>query len=404
MNQYKKDFPALSDAGFSYLDSAATSQKPQSVISAVENYYKTDNANPHRGAYQLSIRATEIYETARARVAAFINAPSSDEIIFTKNTSEAVNLISYSYAQPFLKEGDEIVLSIAEHHSNLVPWQQAAKKTGAKLVYLYTDENGKIPAKEWEEKITARTKIVAVFHVSNVLGTENPIREIGEKAHEVGAVLVVDAAQSIPHRKVDVQALGADFLFFSGHKMLAPMGIGVLYGKRKLLEEMPPFLFGGDMIEYVGETESTFAPIPQKFEAGTQNVGAAAGLSAAMEYMEKVGYQELQRMEEELVSYAMEKLLLNPHIKIQGSKRPEDHIGVISFLVDGVHPHDVASILDSKNIAIRSGHHCAHPLMTYLGVKATCRASFYLYNEKADVDRLSEALQEVRGWLYYGSS
>ena len=402
MNPYKQLFPALKDAGFTYLDSAATSQKPQQVIDVLAKYYEEENANPHRGAYQLSIRATEIYETGRAKIGAFIGTNDPGEIIFTKNTTEAFNLLAYSYALHNLKPGDEIVISIAEHHSNLVPWQMAVQKTGAKLIYLYTDENGKIPEKELEAKITPKTKIVSVFHVSNVLGTENPLREIGERAHKAGAIFIVDAAQSIPHTKIDVKEIGADFLAFSGHKMFGPMGIGVLYGKRALLESIPPFLFGGDMIEYVREQESTFAPLPQKFEAGTQNVGGVAGLTEAIQFLQTTGYDKIKTTEQQLITYTMEQMAENPYIKIQGSPDPDDHKSVISFTVQDVHPHDVASILDSHGIAIRSGHHCAHPLMTYLGLKATCRASFSIYNDKEDADRLIAALAEVRGWLGYG--
>ena len=404
MNALKKDFPALAAEGFSYLDSAATSQKPESVLAATDRYYRQANANPHRGAYHLSRLATEAYEGARSRVADFIGSPSAEQIIFTKNTSEGINLLAYSYGMEFLGPGDEIVISIAEHHSNLVPWQQVCRRTGAKLVYLYADDEGNIPEEELEKKITARTKILSVCHISNVLGNENPVAEIGERAHRVGAVFVVDAAQSIPHMRIDVREMDVDFLVFSGHKMLAPMGIGILYGKRELLEKMPPFLCGGDMIEYVREQESTFAPLPQKFEAGTQNVGGAVGLTAAIEYIEAVGYSRIQKIERELMSYAMERLLENPYVTIQGAQSPQGRTGVISFTVEGVHPHDVASILDAKKVAIRSGHHCAHPLMTYMGLKATCRASLYLYNEREDIDRLAESLREVRGWLGYGSA
>ena len=404
MNALKKDFPALAAEGFSYLDSAATSQKPESVLAATDRYYRQANANPHRGAYHLSRLATEAYEGARSRVADFIGSPSAEQIIFTKNTSEGINLLAYSYGMEFLGPGDEIVISIAEHHSNLVPWQQVCRRTGAKLVYLYADDEGNIPEEELEKKITARTKILSVCHISNVLGNENPVAEIGERAHRVGAVFVVDAAQSIPHMRIDVREMDVDFLVFSGHKMLAPMGIGVLYGKRELLEKMSPFLYGGDMIEYVREQESTFAPLPQKFEAGTQNVGGAVGLTAAIEYIEAVGYSRIQKIERELMSYAMERLLENPYVTIQGAQSPQGRTGVISFTVEGVHPHDAASILDAKKVAIRSGHHCAHPLMTYMGLKATCRASLYLYNEREDIDRLAESLREVRGWLGYGSA
>lgn len=404
MNPYKKDFPILHDESFSYLDSAATAQKPHSVIEAVDRYYREENANPHRGAYNLSVRSTNIYEGARKKAADFIGALEPEQIIFTKNSTEAFNLLAYCYGREFLKEGDEILITVAEHHSNLVPWQQVAKKTGAKLVYVYTDENGKIPEIEWKKKITSRTKIVSVFHVSNVLGTENPVEWIGKKAHEAGAIFIVDAAQSIPHMRVDVKKIDADFLVFSGHKMMGAMGIGVLYGKKEILENMPPFLYGGDMIEYVREQDSAFAPLPGKFEAGTQDVAAAAGLSAAIDYLEAVGYPQIQKVEKELIAYAMKCLLEKPYVSIHGSQRPEDHKGVISFSVEGIHPHDIASILDAENVAIRSGHHCAHPLMSYMGVKATCRISLYIYNEKTDIDRLIAGLKKAREYLGYGSA
>jgi cysteine desulfurase/selenocysteine lyase len=406
-NKIKADFPTLNQVvnghPLVYLDSAATTQKPINVINAVEDYYRNSNANPHRGAYSLSMKATEIYENARVLVKNFIGAAKTSEIIFTKNATESFNLLAYSYGMHFIKEGDEIVISIAEHHSNLVPWQQVAKAKGATLKYLYLNEEGIISEEEIAEKITERTKIVSVTQVSNVLGTINPVEKIIQKAHSVGAVAIVDAAQSLPHQKVNVAELDADFIVFSGHKMLAPMGIGVLYGKEELLEKMPPFLYGGDMIEYVTEQDTTFAQLPYKFEGGTQNVGGAAGLAAAIEYLEAFCMDRIQEIEKELVGYAIDKLSQIPHMILYGTKDIAKKAGVLSFNVEDVHPHDVATILDASGVAIRAGHHCAEPLMRYMKVNATCRASFYLYNTKEDVDRLAEALANTRRWLGLGS-
>lgn len=407
MNKYIEDFPALDQEfnghKFVYLDNAATTQKPISVIDAVDEYYRKNNANPHRGAYALSVKATDLYEGARDVVRDFIGAEKSKEIVFVRNATEGLNLIAFSYGLNFLNPGDEIVISIAEHHSNLVPWQQVAKAKGAVLKYLYLDDEGIISKEEIESKITSKTKIVSVTQVSNVLGTINPVKEIVEKAHSVGAIAIVDMAQSIPHMKVDVKTLDVDFAVFSGHKMLAPMGIGVVYGKEALLEKMPPFLCGGDMIEYVWEQKTTFAEVPQKFEAGTQNVGGAVGLTAAIKYINKVGIENIEAIEKELTSYALEKLSEIPHLTIYGTKDIDKKAGVISFNVDDVHPHDVATILDSYGIGIRTGHHCANPLMRYMKVNATCRASFYLYNTKEDIDALANGLKNVRKWLGYGS-
>ncbi len=406
-NEYRKDFPLLQQKmnghPLVYLDNGATTQKPAAVIEAVTTYYSRYNANPHRGAYDLSVKATDLYEHARKRVKTFINARHGYEVVFTKNASESLNLLAYSYGMHFVEAGDEIVISIAEHHSNLIPWQQVAKARGAVLKYMYLDEDGRIAAEEIENKITARTKIVAVTHVSNVLGMVNPLADIVKKAHGVGAVVIVDGAQSVPHMKIDVQALDADFLVFSGHKMLSPMGIGVLYGKAELLDKMPPFLFGGDMIEYVEEQEATFAPLPAKFEAGTQNVGGAVGLAAAIDYINQVGFEEIERREKELMAYAVAKLRELPYIELYGCKDLKDKTGVITFNIKEIHPHDVASILDADGVAIRAGHHCAQPLMKYLKVNATCRASLYFYNTRAEIDQLVASLEKVRGVMGFGS-
>ena len=406
-NEYRRDFPLLQNKmngkPLVYLDNGATTQKPQLVIKAMEDYYRNSNANPHRGAYDLSVRATEIYENTRERVQKFLNAKKSCEIIFTKNATESLYLIAYSYGMNHIAAGDEIVITISEHHSNLVPWQRVAQAKGAVLNYIYLDKEDTISDEEIETKITGKTKIVAVTQVSNVLGIVNPIDKIIKKAHSVGAVAIVDGAQSVPHMKVDVQKMDADFLVFSGHKMLSPMGIGVLYGKEAILNEMEPFLCGGDMIDYVEEQHTDFAPLPAKFEAGTQNVGGAAGLRAAIDYIESVGFDEIERIEKELISYAVPKLQAMPFIELYGCKDITKKTGVITFNVKDIHPHDVASILDVDGIAIRAGHHCAQPLMQYLGVNATCRASFYFYNTKEDVDYFIDRLNHVRGVLGYGS-
>lgn len=402
-NTFKKDFPIFKQTvegkPLVYLDNAATTQKPEAVIEAVSDYYRRENANPHRGAYSLSVAATEVYESAREKVRDFIGAKKAEEIIFTRGTTESINLVAYCYGMNFIAEGDEIVLSIAEHHSNLVPWQQVAKAKKAKLVYMYTDEDGRLSESEISKKITAKTKLVAIAHVSNVLGTVNPVREIIEKAHSVGAVVMLDMAQSVAHMSVDVTELDADFAAFSGHKMFAPMGIGVLYGKAELLDKMPPFNFGGDMIEYVEEQDSTFAPLPQKFEGGTQNVGGAAGLSAAIDYIRKIGFETIQSREEMLTRLALERLSENEYVRIIGSRDWQGRAGVISFVLDGVHPHDIASILDADGVCVRSGHHCAHTLMSHCGVAATCRMSLCFYNDEADIEQFAKSLAGVRRWL-----
>ncbi len=406
--EFRRDFPLLNQTmngrPIVYLDNGATTQKPESMIQAMCGYYGGCNANPHRGAYALSIEATDIYENTRERVRRFINAPKAEEIIFTKNATEALNLVAYSYGRTKLGPGDEILLTIAEHHSNLVPWQEAAKATGAKLNYIYLEPDGNLSQKDIETKITPRTKVVAVTHVSNVLGLVNPVRDIADRAHDAGAVVVVDGAQSVAHMAVDVQALGADFFAFSGHKMLSPMGIGVLYGRRELLSAMPPFLTGGDMIEYVSEQETTFAELPAKFEAGTQNVGGAAGLTAAIDYLEKLGFDRIAAIEQELLDYALPQLKALPYVELYGCDTTRNNkTGIITFNVKDVHPHDVSTILDAEGVAVRGGHHCAQPLMTYLEQNATCRASFYFYNTKDDVDRWIAALKKVREVMHLES-
>lgn len=414
---FKRDFPLLMQNNIAYLDSAATTQKPMQVINAISEYYKNANANPHRGAYKLSLESTKVYDEARKKVAKFINAKSENQIVFTRNATESLNLIAYSYGLNNLGSKDKIVLSIMEHHSNLVPWQYVSRKTGSTLEYMYINKIGEITDEEIDSKIVEGTKIVGITHVSNVLGTINPIEKIIKKAHSVGAISIVDASQSVPHMKIDVQKFDADFLVFSGHKMLAPLGIGVLYAKSELLEEMKPFLFGGDMIEYVYEQNATFAEVPTKYEAGTQNVEGAVGLSAAIDYLNNIGMDKVQTIEKELTNYALKELQKLAFVTTYGSGGTENtetfsdsnnvrsagwnnienkQAGVISFNVNGVHPHDVASVLDSENVCIRSGNHCAQPLLRFMGLESTCRVSFYIYNTKEDVDKLIDALYKTK--------
>ena len=395
--EIKKDFPILKNRDVVYLDSGATSQRPSSVIDAIDEFYKNKNANPHRGAYELSIEATDVYESTREKIAKFINAAHSEEVIFTKNASEALNLIAYSYGLDNLSKDDEVVISIMEHHSNLVPWQFVTKKTDSKLKYMYINENYELSDEEIKSKITSNTKIVGITHVSNVLGTINKVKEIIKYAHKMGAVVIVDASQSIPHMKIDVQDLDCDFLVFSGHKMLGPLGIGILYGKKRILSNMNPFLMGGDMIEYVYEDKTTFAPLPNKFEAGTQNVEGVVGLGAAIDYIEKIGYDTIDKIESEIVNYAKQELSKLDFVETYYTPNSENHASVISFNIKGVHPHDLATILDSEGVAIRAGDHCAQPLIRFLNLPATCRASFYIYNTKEDVDKLVEALKKAYG-------
>ena len=393
--EIKKDFPILENSNLTYLDSGATTQKPKQVIEKIEEFYNKYNANPHRGAYSLSVEATNEYESARAKIAKFINASKPEEVIFSKNATESLNLIAYSYGLENLKKEDEIVISIMEHHSNLVPWQKVTKATESKLNYMYINEEFELSDEEIETKITDRTKIVGIAHVSNVLGTINNVKKIIKYAHKKGAIVIVDASQSIPHMKIDVQDLDADFLVFSGHKMLAPLGIGVLYGKREILNKMTPFLMGGDMIEYVYEQETTYAPLPNKFEAGTQNVEGVVGLGAAIDYIQNIGYDKMQELENDVLAYARQELSKLDYLTLYMTPNEKNHSSVISFNIKGVHPHDVASILDSEGVCVRSGNHCAQPLMRFLGIDSTCRASFYFYNTKEDVDRLVHALNKA---------
>lgn len=382
-----------------YLDSGATSQKPTAVIEAVKVYYEQDNSNVHRGVHTLGNRATEGYEGAREKVRGFINASSTKEIVFVRGTTTAINTVAASYGDANISEGDEIVITYMEHHSNIIPWQQLAKRKKAVLKYIELEEDGTISLENVRKAITEKTKIVSVMHVSNVLGVLNPIKEITKIAHEHGAVMMVDGAQAAPHLKVDVQDLDADFYAFSGHKMCGPTGIGVLYGKQHHLEAMEPVEFGGEMIDFVGLQESTWKELPWKFEGGTPIIAGAIGLAAAIDYLESIGLDKIEQHEHELAAYAMEKMSEIEGMTIYGPKDPSKRAGIITFNLDDVHPHDVATVLDMQGIAVRAGHHCAQPLMKWLNVSATARASFYLYNTKDDVDRLVEGLQKAKEYF-----
>lgn len=444
-NPYKKDFPLLSaNRDLHYLDSAATTQRPARVIETQEKFYETTNANPLRGLYELSVEATQEIQEARERIAAFINSPSSQDIIFTRNTTESLNLVAYTLGNLILHEGDEVVITVMEHHSNLIPWQQVCKRTGATLVYLYPDKEGHILDEEIERKITPKTKIVSIAHVSNVLGITLPVKKIAKRAHEVGAtspelmrsapgspaptmndtcicdaegtpheaknissqqtlpgikgaVVIVDAAQSIPHTKIDVQELDCDLLAFSAHKLFGPFGVGVLWGKQSLLLAMPPFLTGGEMIDAVSETDAVWGPLPEKFEAGTQDAASIAATTPALDYLESIGLPVIEKREKALIKYLYDELSALPYVHIYGPKNPEERTGVVSFNLDGIHPHDVASLLDSKGIAVRAGHHCAQPLMNFLGTDSTNRASIAFYNDKSDIDALVDGVKYVWG-------
>lgn len=399
---YRNDFPLLMQNKIIYIDNAATSQRPQCVIDAEGDFYKNYNANPLRGLYSLSVEATEVYENAREAVRKFIGAEKSNEIIFTRNTTESLNLVAYSYGLSNVKKGDEIVVSIMEHHSDLLPLQMVAKTCGAELKFIECAKDGSIDLEKVKELITSRTKIVAMTQVSNVLGREYSVKEIAKLAHEKGAVMVVDGAQSTPHMRVDVTDLDADFFAFSGHKLLAPMGIGVLYGKEELLEKMPPFLSGGEMIDSVTRTSAVYAELPHKFEAGTVNAAGAAGLKAAIDYIEKVGFDYIGEREIALTSRAIEKMKKIPHVNIIGSENADEHTGIVTFTIDNVHPHDISEILAADGIAVRAGHHCAQPLLTHLGLNSTARASFAFYNTEDEVDKFTGSVATIRERMGYG--
>ena len=395
-NPYRDDFPLLkANPDLAFLDSAATAQRPACVLDAQRSFYETMNANALRGLYRLSVEATEAINEARQTVASFIGAPDAQDIVFSRNTSEALNVVAKSFGAMVLKPGDEVCISIMEHHSNLIPWQQVCRATGAKLVYLRPDKNGVISSEEMDAKITSRTKIVSITHVSNVPGIQNPVAELGKRVHEHGGYLVVDGAQSVPHIPVNVQELGCDFFAFSGHKVFGPFAIGVLWGKHELLEEMPPFLTGGEMIDSVTETDAVWAPVPEKFEAGTQDAAGIYATAKAIDYVQNLGMETLEKREALLMEYLMERMRELPFIELIGHPEAAHHHGALSFNVKGIHPHDVSSILDGCNVAIRAGHHCAQPLLTWLGVESCCRASIAFYNDAADIDALIDGLTTV---------
>lgn len=395
-NKIKNDFPILfqevNDEPLVYLDNAATSQKPKQVIDSLVHYYEHDNANVHRGVHTLAERATSSYEASREKVRNFINAKSTKEVLFTRGTTTAINWLSRSYGDANVSAGDEILISQMEHHSNIVTWQELAKRQNATLVYVDLTDEGELDIEDFKKKLSHKTKIVSLAHASNVLGVVNPIEELTELVHEVGAVIVVDGAQSVPHMSVDVQDLDADFYAFSGHKMCGPTGIGVLYGKQNLLEKMEPIEFGGEMIDFVYHDHSTWTELPWKFEAGTPNIAGAIALGSAIDYLTEIGMDNIHQHEQELVEYVFPKLKAIEGLTIYGPQDPKKHTGVIAFNIDGVHPHDTSTALDMEGVAVRAGHHCVQPLLTYLGVQSTARASFYFYNTKKDADRLVEAI------------
>ncbi|KKD45862.1 cysteine desulfurase [Listeria seeligeri] len=403
IQKIRADFPILAqeinEKPLAYLDNAATSQKPKQVIRALTHYYEFDNANVHRGVHTLAARATDAFESARAKVAKFIHAREVAEIIFTRGTTSAINLVVDSYGNANIEAGDEIVISYLEHHSNLIPWQQLAKRKGAVLKYIELEEDGTISIEQAEKTITEKTKIVALAHVSNVLGTITPIKEIAALAHKVGAVILVDGAQAVPHMEVDVVNLDADFYAFSGHKMMAPTGIGALYGKRELLDKMEPTEFGGEMIDFVELYDSTWKELPWKFEAGTPIIGGAIALGAAIDYLTEIGIDTIHAYEQELVSYAIEQMSKLEGITIYGPTDASKRCGLVTFNIEGAHPHDVATILDEDGVAIRAGHHCAQPLMKWLDVSSTARASFYIYNTKEEIDALIEGLKLTKEYF-----
>lgn len=402
MNPYRKDFPIFEGNDKIYFDNAATTQRPARVFAEMTAFNDTCNANPLRGLYAWSVEATDRYEQARHTAAAFIGAAQDCQIIFTRNATESINLVAYTWGMANVGEGDEILISIMEHHSNILPWQMVARQKKARLVYLECLPDGTITDEEIESKLTDRTKLVGIGHVSNVMGVTNPVEKIIALAHQKGAVVLVDGAQSAPHMPIDVRKMDADFFTFSGHKLCGPMGIGVLYGKKELLEDMPPFLTGGEMIEYVTRESATYAELPHKFEAGTVNATGAVGLEAAIRYIQDIGFETIMKTEEALTARLIARLRETPHVTVYGQEDPSKHCGIVTFNIEGCHPHDVASVLDTENIYIRAGHHCAQPLMKWMGVGSTARASLYFYNTEEEVDRFADKISQVRGWLGYG--
>ncbi|WP_125767779.1 cysteine desulfurase [Companilactobacillus furfuricola] len=406
-NQWRKDFPILdqvvNDEQLVYLDNAATTQKPQQIIDDIMAFYQNDNANVHRGVHTLAERSTEQFEEARSKIQQFINAKHSDEIIYTKGTTDSLNIIARSYGEQNIQAGDEIVISYLEHHSNLIPWQQLALKKHATLKYIDLDEDGFVDLNDAKKKITDKTKIVSIAHVSNVLGVINPIKQLAKLAHQHGAVMVVDGAQSVPYMPVDVQDLDCDFLAFSGHKMLGPTGLGILYGKEDLLNSMPPVDYGGEMISFVHLFDTTWNDLPWKFEAGTPNIAGAIALGHAVDYLNSIGMDKILDYENQLVDYVLPKLQAIDDLIIYGPRDPQKHTSVISFNLKGLHPHDLATGLDMEGVAVRAGHHCAQPLMEYLGIKATARASFYFYNTKEDADTLVNSIVATKEFFQNGT-
>lgn len=398
----REDFPILGqsvhDEPLVYLDNAATTQKPKQVLKTLTHYYETNNANVHRGVHTLAERATADYEAAREKIRAFINAKTSKEILFTRGTTTGLNWVA-QFATEQLSKGDEVMISIMEHHSNIIPWQEVCRKTGAKLTYVYL-KDGQLDLDDLRSKLSSKTKFVSIAHVSNVLGCTNPVKEIAELAHQVGAYMVVDGAQSIPHMKIDVQDLDCDFFAFSGHKMMGPTGIGVLYGKKELLNAMSPVEFGGEMIDFVYEQEATWKELPWKFEAGTPNIAGAIALGAAVDYLTGIGMDAIHAYEQELVDYVLPKLQAIEGLTVYGPQETKEHSGVIAFNLDGLHPHDVATALDYEGVAVRAGHHCAQPLIHHLGISSAARASFYIYNTKEDCDKLVEAIEKTKEFFH----
>lgn len=401
VDSVRSDFPFFKDQPLAYLDNSATSQKPLCVMEAEDAYYRTSNANPYRGIYDLSVRATDAYEDARETVRDFINAEDRSEIIFTRNATESLNLAAFSFCEMVLNPGDEIVVSIAEHHSNMLPWRAAAKRAGAAVRYIETDISGVITPEQVAAALTENTRILAITQVSNIFGRKNDIKAFAAAAHKNGTVIVVDGAQSVPHMPVDVQDLDIDFLAFSGHKMLAPMGIGVLYGKKEYLEKMPPFLTGGEMIDKVTKDSVIYKEIPNKFEAGTVNAGGAVGLAEAIRYIQGLGFADIEARENMLTAQALEGMKKVPHVTVLGADTPEEHHGILTFKIDGVHPHDIASIFADENVAVRAGHHCAQPLLISLGIPSTTRASLMFYNTEEEIDRFLSVLGGIRKEMGY---
>jgi len=397
----RREFPTLDQKvngkPLVYLDSAATSQKPRAVLKALQEYYTKDNANVHRGIHELSRRATVAYEDARGKVAAWNGASDASELVWTSGTTEAINLVATAWGLDNVGEGDEILISVLEHHSNIIPWQMLASRTGAKLAYIEIDDQGRLILDDLPSLLSERTKVVAVSHVSNALGTVNPIKEIAKAAHEVGALVVIDGAQGAVHTKVDVQDLGVDCYAFSGHKMCGPTGIGALWARKDLLESMSPYQGGGEMIHFVGRQESTWAKVPHKFEAGTPNIAGAIGMGAAVDFLAEIGMDAIAEHEREVLAYALEAVRSIDKTRVYGPESLDEHSAVVSFTLADAHPHDISTILDAEGIAVRAGHHCAQLVMKHFGVSATARASFYLYNTKDDVDRLVEGLGLVSG-------